>query len=53
MGAALTQGSQGGNIGRTAALRAGLPVTVSGMTIDRQCSSGHDGCRDCGQASAP
>ena len=40
MGAALTQGSQGGNIGRTAALRAGLPVTVSGMTIDRQCSSG-------------
>ena len=40
MGAALTQGSQGGNIGRTSALRAGLPVTVSGMTIDRQCSSG-------------
>ena len=40
MGAALTQGSQGGNIGRTAALRGGLPVTVSGMTIDRQCSSG-------------
>ena len=28
------------NIGRNAALRAGLPVTVSGMTIDRQCSSG-------------
>lgn len=27
-------------IGRTAALRAGLPVTVSGVTIDRQCSSG-------------
>lgn len=40
MGSALTQGSQGGNIGRTAALRAGLPVTVSGMTVDRQCSSG-------------
>ena len=40
MGSALTQGSQGGNIGRTAALRAGLPVSVSGMTIDRQCSSG-------------
>ena len=29
MGSALTQGSQGGNIGRTAALRAGLPVSVS------------------------
>ena len=40
MGCALTQGSQGGNIGRTAALRAGLPVSVSGMTLDRQCSSG-------------
>ena len=40
MGCALTQGSQGGNIGRTAALRAGLPVSVGGMTVDRQCSSG-------------
>ena len=40
MGAALTQGTSGMNIGRKAALRAGLPVTVSGMTIDRQCSSG-------------
>lgn len=40
MGCALTQGSSGSNIGRLAALRAGLPVTVSGMTIDRQCSSG-------------
>ncbi len=40
MGCALTQGSSGGNIGRTAALRGGLPTTVSGMTIDRQCSSG-------------
>ena len=40
MGCALTQGTQGMNIGRLAALRAGLPVTVSGMTIDRQCSSG-------------
>src|SRR3546814_6509432 len=27
-------------IGRTAALRAGLPVSVAGMTIDRQCASG-------------
>ena len=40
MGCALTQGSTGGNIARQIALRAGLPVTVSGMTIDRQCSSG-------------
>src|ERR1700756_5558716 len=39
MGAALQQGVQT-TIGRTAALRAGLPVTVAGMTIDRQCSSG-------------
>ncbi|MBY8825801.1 acetyl-CoA C-acyltransferase [Sphingomonas colocasiae] len=39
-GAALQQGSQAGNIARTALLRAGLPVTVSGMSMDRQCSSG-------------
>ncbi|WP_027515759.1 acetyl-CoA C-acyltransferase [Bradyrhizobium sp. WSM1417] len=38
-GSALPQGVQQ-SIGRTAALRAGLPVSVSGMTIDRQCSSG-------------
>ncbi len=39
MGAALQQGVQT-TIGRTAALRAGLPVTVAGMSIDRQCASG-------------
>ncbi|WP_033919697.1 acetyl-CoA C-acyltransferase [Sphingomonas sp. 37zxx] len=39
-GAALQQGHQGGNIARQVALRAGLPVTVSGMSIDRQCASG-------------
>jgi acetyl-CoA C-acetyltransferase len=39
MGAALQQGVQT-TIGRTAALRAGLPVEVAGMSIDRQCSSG-------------
>lgn len=39
IGAALPQGVQH-TIGRTAALRAGLPVTVAGMTMDRQCSSG-------------
>jgi len=40
MGCVLTQGSQGGNIARQAALAAGLPVTTAGMTVDRQCSSG-------------
>ncbi|HVF36509.1 MAG TPA: acetyl-CoA C-acyltransferase, partial [Sphingomicrobium sp.] len=39
MGAALQQGVQA-TIGRTASLRAGLPVTVAGMSIDRQCASG-------------
>ena len=39
-GAVLTQGTQFANVGRLVALRAGCPVTVSGMTIDRQCSSG-------------
>ena len=39
IGAAMPQGTQH-TIGRTAALRAGLPVGVAGMTIDRQCSSG-------------
>jgi acetyl-CoA C-acetyltransferase len=40
MGCALTQGSQGANIARQAALAAGLPVTTAAMTVDRQCSSG-------------
>jgi acetyl-CoA C-acetyltransferase len=40
LGAALQQGSQGGNIARQSALRAGLPVTVAGMSVDRQCASG-------------
>ena len=40
MGCALQQGTTGNNIARQAALRAGMPKTVSGMTIDRQCSSG-------------
>ncbi|MFP5415160.1 MAG: acetyl-CoA C-acyltransferase [Gammaproteobacteria bacterium] len=40
MGSALSQGTTGYNIGRCAALAAGLPVTVSGMSMDRQCSSG-------------
>ena len=40
IGAALQQGSQGSNIARQAALRAGLPETVAAMSLDRQCSSG-------------
>jgi acetyl-CoA C-acetyltransferase len=40
MGCALPQGSQAPNVARLAALRAGLPVTVGGMTVDRQCASG-------------
>jgi len=40
MGAAVQQGSQGYNIGRQCAIAAGLPVTVSGMSVDRQCASG-------------
>ena len=40
MGCALQQGATGSNIARQIALRAGLPITTSGMTMDRQCSSG-------------
>ncbi|WP_225205275.1 acetyl-CoA C-acyltransferase [Novosphingobium huizhouense] len=39
-GAALQQGTQSTNIARQVALRAGLPVTSSAMSMDRQCSSG-------------
>ena len=59
IGAAMQQGSQSFNIGRQTALRAGLPTSVAGMSIDRQCASGlmaiavaarqvvHDGMRVC------
>ena len=40
IGAAIQQGSTGGNIGRQTAIRAGLPNTVAGMSLDRQCASG-------------
>lgn len=40
VGCALQAGTTGWNIGRTASLAAGLPVTTGGMSIDRQCSSG-------------
>ena len=61
LGAALQQGSSGFNVARQAAIRAGLPVSVAGMTIDRQCASGlmaiataakqivHDGMADRGR----
>ncbi|GHE48478.1 acetyl-CoA acetyltransferase [Camelimonas fluminis] len=40
MGAAMQQGAQGLNVARQSAMRAGLPVTVAGMSLDRQCASG-------------
>src|SRR6202158_5552661 len=40
MGCALPEGTTGGNIARQIALRAGLPVTTAGATINRFCSSG-------------
>src|SRR4030095_14142864 len=40
MGCAMQQGTTGTNIARKALLRTGLPVTVAGTTIDRQCASG-------------
>ena len=39
-GAALQQGAQASNIARQSLLRAGLPVSVAGMSVDRQCASG-------------
>lgn len=39
-GAALQQGHTAGNIARQAAVRAGMPVAVGGMSLDRQCASG-------------
>ena len=39
-GSALQQGVQAGNIARTSLLRAGLPISVAGQSIDRQCASG-------------
>lgn len=40
MGCANPEGATGQNIARQIALRAGMPVTVSGMTVNRFCSSG-------------
>ena len=40
MGCANPEGATGANIARQIALRAGLPITTSGMTVNRFCSSG-------------
>jgi len=40
MGTAMPSGTAGWNLGRMSALAAGLPVSVSGQTLDRQCASG-------------
>ena len=40
IGSVLTAGTAGMNVARLSALAAGLPNTVAGQTIDRQCSSG-------------
>jgi acetyl-CoA C-acetyltransferase len=40
MGCANPEGATGANIARQIALRAGLPITTAGMTINRFCSSG-------------
>ncbi len=39
-GCALPEGTTGGNVARQIALRAGLPVTTAGTTVNRFCSSG-------------
>ncbi|MEU0948703.1 acetyl-CoA C-acyltransferase [Streptomyces canus] len=40
LGCAMPEGTTGYNVGRQAALRANLPASVPGMTVDRQCASG-------------
>jgi len=40
LGCAFPEGEQGMNVGRIASIRAGLPESVSGLTINRFCSSG-------------
>jgi acetyl-CoA C-acetyltransferase len=40
MGCAMPEGATGGNIARQIAIRAGLPVSVAGVTVNRFCSSG-------------
>ncbi|MCA1749328.1 MAG: acetyl-CoA C-acyltransferase, partial [Sphingomonadales bacterium] len=40
LGSAHPEGATGNNIGRSAAIEAGLPASVAGVTVDRKCASG-------------
>src|ERR1700716_1491279 len=40
LGCAMPEAEQGMNVARVASLRAGLPITTAGMTINRYCASG-------------
>ncbi len=52
MGCAMPEAEQGMNVARAAAIRAGLPVETSAMTINRFCSSGLAVDRDCGRSNS-
>ncbi|WOV84526.1 thiolase family protein [Sporosarcina jeotgali] len=52
LGCVTQSGEQGGNIARTAALIGGFPVTVPGVTIDRQCGSSQQAVHFASQAVA-
>jgi acetyl-CoA acyltransferase len=52
VGCAMPEGEQGLNVGRIAALRAGLPVEVPGQTVNRFCSSGLQTIADAAMAIA-
>lgn len=52
LGCAMPEAQQGFNLGRLVALRAGLPDTVPGMTINRLCSSGLQAIASATQAIA-
>src|SRR5437870_392253 len=51
LGCGQPHGAQGHNIARVAAMRAGLPVSVGGLTINRFCSSGLNAIAKIGRAS--
>ncbi len=46
LGCAMPEGEQGLNVARLAVLRAGLPITVAGATVNRFCASGLQAVRD-------
>jgi acetyl-CoA acyltransferase len=46
MGCAMPEGEQGLNVARLAVLRAGLPVTIAGATVNRFCASGLQAIHD-------